>query len=203
MNADGEAWMSGLEHWETCYQQKETPWDKGAPSPGLVDFLMEHPDLEHAVVCVPGCGLGSDVLAWASAGHQATGIDIAPTGVAMAKERASAHPHACNFRIGNFLTDHPPAPVDWVFEHTFYCALQPELRQHYLEAMCRWIRPGGYLLAVHYLIPDEDGPPFGTTREEVLERFSPQFELLQDWIPRSYPNRTGLERMFWWRKPIK
>jgi len=53
---------------------------------------------------------------------------------------------------------------------------------------------------VHYLIPDQDGPPFGTTREEVLARFSPHFELLQEWVPRSYPNRTGLELMLWWRK---
>ena len=22
----------------------------------------------------------------------------------------------------------------------------------------------------------------------------------EDWVPRSYPNRTGLERMFWWRR---
>ena len=53
---------------------------------------------------------------------------------------------------------------------------------------------------VCYLIVDRDGPPFGTTREEVLERFSPHFELVADWVPRSYPNRAGLERMFWWRR---
>jgi hypothetical protein len=33
-----------------------------------------------------------------------------------------------------------------------------------------------------------------------MERFSPHFDLMLDWVPRSYPNRTGLERMFWWRK---
>jgi hypothetical protein len=22
----------------------------------------------------------------------------------------------------------------------------------------------------------------------------------EDWIPRSYPNRTGRERTFWWRR---
>ena len=26
-------------------------------------------------------------------------------------------------------------------------------------------------------------------------RFSPHFELVEDWVPRSYPNRTGRERM--------
>jgi hypothetical protein len=50
------------------------------------------------------------------------------------------------------------------------------------------------------LIPDVEGPPFGTTREEVLARFSPHFDLLDSWVPRSYPNRTGLEWMLWWQR---
>jgi hypothetical protein len=41
---------------------------------------------------------------------------------------------------------------------------------------------------------------FGTTREEIIARFAPHFALVQDWVPRSYPNRTGRERMFWWRR---
>ena len=36
--------------------------------------------------------------------------------------------------------------------------------------------------------------------DELLERFSPHFELLKEWVPRSYDNRTGLELMLWWRK---
>jgi len=35
---------------------------------------------------------------------------------------------------------------------------------------------------------------------EVVERFQPHFKLVADWVPRSYPNRVGLERMFWWRR---
>jgi len=53
---------------------------------------------------------------------------------------------------------------------------------------------------VNYLIPDHDGPPFGTSRQELLQRFTPHFDLLSEWVPRSYLNRTGLERIFWWRK---
>ena len=195
--------MSGFEHWEDCYQKKDTPWDKGEPSPGLVDFLKEHQDLKLGTVCVPGCGMGHDAVAWSAKGFEVTGVDLAPTAVDRARNYASNQPHPCSFEACNFLEESPDALFDWVFEHTFYCAIKPERRQDYLEAMQRWIRPGGYLLAVHYLIPDKDGPPFGTTRDEVFERFSKQFELIKEWVPRSYPNRTGLERMFWWRKPIE
>ncbi|MBT5927229.1 MAG: methyltransferase domain-containing protein [Verrucomicrobia bacterium] len=202
-NPDGVASMSGLEHWEDCYQKKDTPWDKGEPSPGLVDFLNEHQDLETGSVCVPGCGMGHDALAWSGKGFDVTGVDVAPTAVERARIHSKTQPHSCSFKTCNFLEESPDAPFDWVFEHTFYCAIKPERRQDYLEAMQRWIKPGGYLLAVHYLIPDKDGPPFGTTRDEVFERFSKQFELIREWVPRSYPNRTGLERMFWWQKPTE
>jgi hypothetical protein len=50
------------------------------------------------------------------------------------------------------------------------------------------------------LIPDEDGPPFGTNREELRSTFSPRLKLVEDWVPRSYPNRTGLEWMTLWQQ---
>jgi len=62
----------------------------------------------------------------------------------------------------------------------------------------RWLKPDGIYLAVNYLVPDDrgEGPPFTTTRDEQWQRFSPHFDLLAEWTPRSYPNRTGLELMF-------
>ena len=61
---------------------------------------------------------------------------------------------------------------DWVFEHTLFCAIQPPERDDYVRALLRWLKPDGQYLAVNYLIPDTDGPPFGTTRDELWQRFS-------------------------------
>ena len=69
-----------------------------------------------------------------------------------------------------------------------------------MNAVVKWLKPGGQYLAVNYMIPDTEGPPFGTTQDELRQRFSSRFELLKEWVPRSYSNRTGLERMLWWRK---
>jgi hypothetical protein len=102
--------------------------------------------------------------------------------------------------VKDFLRDDPPILFDWVFEHTLFCAIQPEERDEYVRAVLRWLKPEGQYLAVNYVIPDTDGPPFGTNREEVWKRFSPHFELLQEWVPRSYPNRIGLELMLWWQR---
>lgn len=184
--------------WELRYQTKDMPWEKGEPSPGLVDFLAGHPELKRGTILVPGCGTGHDVRVWAKAGFDVTGYDIAPSAIELSKEKTKAAGLSATFVSGNFLLDPPPQLFDWIFEHTLFCAIDPALRDDYVQAILRWLKPGGQYLAVNYLIPDKEGPPFGTTREEQLERFSPHFELSGEWSPRSYENRTGLEQMFWW-----
>ena len=189
-------------YWEERYQTGDMPWEKGDPSPGLVDFLNAHPELPRATVCVPGCGTGHDVRAWAAAGFKVFGFDIAPSAVRLATQQTREAGLTAQFQLLDFLSEPPPAQFDWIFEHTLFCAIQPEQRDAYVQSVLRWLNPNGQYLAVNYLIPDCDGPPFGTTREEQWQRFSPHFDLLHEWVPRSYPNRTGLELMLWWQRKI-
>ncbi len=192
------------EYWEARYQSGDMPWEKGAPSPGLVDFLAAHPDLPRGTVGVPGCGTGHDVRAWAQAGFDTFGCDIAPGAIQLATERTRAAGLTAQFQLADFLRDEPPLQFDWLFEHTLFCAINPAERDDYVRAVLCWLKPEGQYLAVNYLIlEDDNGPPFPVTREEVVRRFSPHFEPVEDWIPRSYPNRTGRERMFWWRRNPK
>lgn len=188
------------DYWENRYQTGDMPWEKGAPSPGLVDFLAANPDLKRGTVCVPGCGNGHDVREFAKAAFDASGFDLAPSAIASAGEKTKAAGLTATFAPADFLRDDPPQKFDWLFEHTLFCAIQPHERDDYVRAVLKWLKPGGNYLAVNYFLTGPDGPPFPTTREEQLERFSPQFELLADWTPRSYPNRVGKEQMLWWRR---
>ena len=188
-------------HWEHRYQTGETNWEKGAPSPGLVDFLAAHPKLPRGTVLVPGCGTGHDVRAFAAAGFDATGLDFAPSAIALAKERTQVAGLRARFFRKDFLRSKPSRRFDWLFEHTLFCAINPSDRDAYVRALLRWLKPDGQFLAIHYMIPSEGNePPFGVTRRELWERFSPHFELLDEWTPRSYPNRVGLEQMLWWKR---
>ena len=191
------------DYWEQRYQTGDMSWEKGAPSPGLVDFLAAHPELPRGSVCVPGCGTGHDAREFAKAGFAAFGFDIAPSAIRLAMEKTRAAGPAAQFQRADFLRDDPPQLFDWIFEHTLFCAIQPDERDDYVRAVLRWLKPDGQYLAVNYLIvEDEAGPPFSVTRDELCRRFSPRFGLVADWIPRSYPNRTGRERMFWWRRAV-
>lgn len=189
-----------MEYWEERYQTKDMPWEKGEPSPGLVDFLIAHPDLPRGTVLVPGCGTGHDARAWARAGFKPLGVDLAPSAIRLSTEQTQLQGLSAEFLRTDFLHSEPPRRFDWLFEHTLFCAIQPQARDEYVQAVLRWLKPDGQYLAINYLIPDEDGPPFGTTREEQWRRFSPHFDLLEEWVPRSYPNRTGLELMLWWKR---
>lgn len=201
---DTDKHESGSEtDWEARYQAQDMPWEKGEPSPGLVDFLATHPDLPRGTVCVPGCGTGHDARAWARAGFSVFGYDIAPTAIQLADARTQHERLTARFQLGDFLADNPLERFDWLFEHTLFCAINPKRRDDYVKAVLRWLKPRGDFLAVNYLIPNEDGPPFGTTRQELWDRFSPHFELLSEWVPRSYPNRVGLELMLWWRRKLE
>jgi len=188
------------EYWEHRYQTKDMTWEKGEPSPGLVDFLAAHPDLKRETVCVPGCGTGNDVREFVRAGFVAHGFDLAPSAVALAEEKTKAAGLTAKFQLADFLRDEPPQKFDWLFEHTLFCAIQPRERDDYVRAVLRWLKPGGNYLAVNYFDCGPAGPPWPTTRAEQLERFSPHFDLQADWTPRSYPNRAGRERMFHWRR---
>lgn len=186
--------------WEQKYQADEAHWDHGGASPGLVEFLREHRDLAKGTVAVPGCGTGHDVRAWAESGFQAHGFDIAPTAVRLAKEQTKAAGLEAAFTRFDFLNDPPPEPFDYLWEHTLFCAIHPDQRDQYVRAVNRWLKPGGIYLAVNYIVCDPDGPPWPVTAAELWRRFQPSFELLDQWVPRSYPNRCGKERMLWWRR---
>jgi methyl halide transferase len=179
--------------WDERYRTGDTPWDKGEPSPGLVDFLAQE-KYTPGTVLVPGCGRGYDCQELARHGFEVTGLDLCNVAFA---DAAAAAP-SVRFIVGDFLTH--TGQYDLVFEHTCFCAIHPDLRDPYVESAARVLKPGGHLLGIFYNIRTEEGPPFGTTRAELWERFSPRFELVSEKVPRSWPSREGEELLLLWRR---
>jgi len=185
--------------WEKRYQKEDTPWDKGDAAPGLVDWLKKYSLSKDSRILVPGCGRGHDAYACAQAGFETTGLDLSNQALAEARERYEEQSNLAFFP-GDFLTEFPENPYDLVFEHTLYCAIDPERRDEYVDALGKWLKPGGYFLAIHFQFPlTSEGPPFGASREEIIDRFEPRFKLLEDWKPRKFEVRKEEERMFFWQ----
>ena len=203
--------------WEQLYREGHTPWDKGRAHPWLLEVLQgaatafdPGPSAEPAAetgaasILVPGCGTGHDVAALAHRfpARRVTGIDVAPSALAAARERTAQLPNADIIEANLF---HPPA--SWrgawqvVFEHTCLSALHPSLRRDYAAAVRELLTPGGRLVAVFFLEPDmdpgEQGPPFGVTREELDAMLDPGFRLVESRFP--IPTYEGRERREEWR----
>jgi len=181
--------------WETRYRQGDTPWDKGAPHPALLEYIARHP-LAGRVLAV-GCGYGYDARALAAARSQVTGIDIAPSAIRRAESFAKAG--AEDYELADLfaLPAHLKGRFDWVWEHTCFCAIEPSMRPAYVRGVLEALQPDGHLLAVFYLDPGgEDGPPFGVSVEELDGLFAEHFALLEEWAPAAtYPGRENRERM--------
>src|SRR5690242_14623651 len=101
--------------WQARYDNKDDPWDKGIPSPGLVDFLKDA-DYKPGNILVPGCGRGHDARALAKAGFHVTATDIAETPIHDGRMLA-ANEGLKNIRFEqtNYfeLPAHLAGPYDW------------------------------------------------------------------------------------------
>lgn len=181
-----------ITNWDQAYQENFTPWDKGMPSPPLVEWFARNKITGR--VLVPGCGVGHDVAHLVSLGIDATGLDIAPTAIERAKER---YPQlAERFVLGDLfeLRD----SFDAIVEHTCLCALPPEWRVRYRDAVASLLKPGGLLIGIWFVNPEMDpgetGPPHGISPEELTTLFVPRFDIIESHTPQAaYPGREGRE----------
>ena len=191
--------------WQERYEADDTPWDKGAPAPSLIDLFQSHSSYftQEMSVMVPGCGLGHDALAIARLGSSVTGIDISTFAVDEATRRAVDFENANFLEADIFgLSEALLAAFDLVWEHTCFCAINPDRRLDYIRSMWRSLKPGGCLMGVFFVKPDvEEGPPFGADLDEIVTLFDPYFTLEWESEPlRFYEGREGRERLICFRR---
>lgn len=180
--------------WNQAYQENFTPWDKGLPSPPLVEWLSSN--TLSGKVLVPGCGVGHDVAHLVSCGIDAHGLDIAPAAVARAKER---YPQLAERFVCADLFEFR-GQYDAIVEHTCLCALPPEWRVKYRDAVVSLLKPGGLLVGVFFINPEMDpgetGPPFGISPDELTTLFAERFQVVESQVPAAaYPGREGRENL--------
>ncbi len=181
-----------ITNWDHAYQENFTPWDKGLPAPPLVEWLASNTLTGR--VLVPGCGVGHDVAYLVSLGIDVYGLDIAPTAVA----RAKAHYPELTERFVCADLFEFRGQYDAIVEHTCLCALPPEWRTKYRDAVASLLKPGGLLVGVFFTNPEMDtgetGPPFGISMDELTALFAERFQVVESHVPTAaYPGREGRE----------
>jgi methyl halide transferase len=185
--------------WQEAWQQGRTRWDEGESPPALLD-LVGSDSLPVGRALVPGAGSGYDVLSLASSQRSVVGVDVAPLAAERFESLRRGHPHAehTRFVVGDFFTLDFGTRFDLIFDYTFLCALEPQMRPGWAERMDELLGEDGELVTLIFPVdptPMNPGsPPHPMSPELVVELLSPRFESrFLEPVQHSHPGRQGKE----------
>ena len=190
--------------WRGAWREGRTPWDAGQSPPALRDLLAA--DVVPAgKVLVPGCGTGYDLATLARPDREVIGIDLSEEARDAFREAHPDLPGPVRYEVMDFFAFDIEGGVDFVWDYTFFCALDPAQRNAWAEVMVRLLKPDALLATL--LFPFEDpisnpeGPPWPINTELVRGFLGTRFdEVAVKSVERSHPGREGRERLALWRR---
>lgn len=160
-------------YWEKRWENKETGWDTGAVTTPLKTYFDQLINKEIKIL-IPGCGNAYEAEYLFHSGFKNTCIiDIAPQALESFSKRMPDFPQE-NLICGDFFNHENK--YDLIVEQTFFCALDPQLREDYIKKMHQLLKPAGKLVGLLFNIPlNTEHPPFGGDKETYQKQFAPFF----------------------------
>ncbi|WP_370391974.1 methyltransferase domain-containing protein [uncultured Winogradskyella sp.] len=191
--------MLNKDYWKGRYESENTGWDIGYVSPALKQFV-DGLDDKAMKILIPGAGNGYEVeYLWKKGFKNVYAADYAEVPLQNLKKRLTDFPKS-QLISSNFFEIN--RSFDLVLEQTFFCALDPDLRQDYVSKMHDLLNPNGLLAGLLFNFPlTESGPPFGGSLGEYKNLFEPLFHLHK--LETSYNSieaRQGKELFFIFEK---
>lgn len=163
--------------WTNIYQTEEPAWELEKPAPALGAILPQI-KLPKSRVLVLGCGSGEDAAHFANQGHVVTAVDFSEEALSRAQKKFGSLPiqwlKSDIFQLPEKFT----GQFDVVFEHTCYCAVNPDRRNDLVKVWRRVLAPRGQLLGIFFVHDKLIGPPFGGSEWEIRKRMAGKFHSL-------------------------
>ena len=165
--------MLDKEYWDNRYSNKDTGWDIGYPSTPLKEYIDQLED-KNIKVLIPGAGNGYEAEHLHIKGFTNVHLlDISPAPLESFSKRVPAFPKEHLICEDFFKHD---SRYDLIIEQTFFCALDPSLREKYVEHMHKLLAPAGKLVGLLFNDKlNDDKPPFGGSADEYKELFGKLF----------------------------
>ena len=163
-------------YWDMRYQLGETHWDIGAVSTPLKTYF-EQLNKKNISILIPGCGNAYEASWLLKNGFSnITILDISPLLTEKLKKSfAGETDKATHIVTGDFFRH--SGQYELIVEQTFFCALDPDLRGEYVKKMHSLLMPGGKLAGVLFNRSFAGGPPYGGSKQEYEQLFSPYFTI--------------------------
>ncbi|MBC5833516.1 SAM-dependent methyltransferase [Flavobacterium sp. F372] len=162
------------EYWENRYENNDAIWDIGHISTPLKEYIdqLENKDIK---ILIPGAGNAYELDYLIENGfHNVFVIDYAQQPIdAIIKRNKALEKHLIQDDFFNHTETY-----DLIIEQTFFCALNPNLRENYVSKMHNLISEKGKIAGLLFNFPlTEVGPPFGGSYEEYINLFSEKFRI--------------------------
>ncbi len=177
--------------WELLYQQKDTGWDRGCPSPALQAWIDQSVFYAGQKVLVPGCGYGYEVLALAQLGCQVTALDLSVTALKALQAKLDAHQLQATLVCDDLFAFQADQFFDLVYEQTCLCAIPLDQRQAYQDCLYGWLKPEGILCFLMMQTGSVGGPPFHCDWLDMRQLFAQHRWQWQDRVPMMIPRPTS------------
>jgi len=180
--------------WSERYVTGQTGWDIGMYSKPLTDYADQLQNKELNIL-IPGCGNAYEAEYLSGSGFK--NINLLDISTELIKNLESKFKGNENIKLinQNFFEHAPNEKYDLIIEQTFFCSLDPGLRENYAEKMSELLNNNGKLVGVLFDKEfDKEGPPFGGSEEEYREIFGKYFEIkILEKCYNSIPQRSGNE----------
>lgn len=166
------------DYWSSKYEASDTGWDTGGITTPLKTYFNQLTD-KSLQILIPGCGNGYEAEYLHNMGFNVTVLDLSEHPLQNLKKRCPTFPSGSLIQ-GDFFN--PTAlefkgKFDLIIEQTFFCALNPNLRNDYAKQIHRLLKPNGKLIGLLFNIElYHDHPPFGGSKELYKPIFEPYFE---------------------------
>jgi methyl halide transferase len=180
--------------WDNYYENNHTPWDIGSVSPPLQNYIDQITD-KNIKILIPGAGNAYEAeYLWEQGFKNFEVVDISALPLQNLKKRVPSIDENKLIQKDFFSLDNQ---YDLIIEQTFFCALQPAMRQQYAKKMSSLLKPGGKLMGLLFIFPldlNQETPPFGGSIDEYLGYFANSFKIhVLEIASNSHPARMGRE----------
>jgi len=162
-------------YWNKRYETQDTGWDVGTLTTPLKEYIDQIQN-KNLKILIPGAGNSYELEYLHQQGFSNVYvIDIAENAIENSKLRIKNVP-ATHFLLDDFFNLEDV--FDLIVEQTFFCALDPVLRENYAQKTHELLAENGKLIGLFFDFPlSETGPPFGGDKKEYFKLFSPLFKI--------------------------
>jgi len=190
--------------WQEAWKAGRTPWDAGTSPPAL-HGLLERGAVPAGRILVPGCGRGYDLATLAREDREVVGIDLSAEARAAFRTAHRDLAGRVGYEVTDFFSYEPAARFDFVWDYTFFCAIDPDRRSAWAAKMKQLVKPAGTLATLLFPfedpISDRQGPPWPINTGLVRDVLADGFEALEVIeVQQTHPGREGRERLALWRR---